>query len=194
MKGLLIKHGHSYALMIDKVLVAFAHPEDFSNDNVIGKLSLNNCRSIEYNCDFDKLIEEEYDKFDLDAKIIYRRQILDSLAEIVEKTLSLVADKQFTSNDMTDAYMIGKSYGQQLDEDFENFERIEDYEEQEKSYFENFKSGLNQTWTVEIERDETFNYRGSDAEILGSYNKTINTNLYKLDNKGCLILKRYGNN
>lgn len=51
MEAKLIKRGHSYALVSNEKLVAFTHPEDFSSNDTIGKLCLDNCQAIER--DFD---------------------------------------------------------------------------------------------------------------------------------------------
>ena len=60
MKAKLIKHGHSYAINLNDKLVAFAHTEDFSKYDTIGKLSLKNCLAIVRGYDLDELAIQKY--------------------------------------------------------------------------------------------------------------------------------------
>lgn len=174
LEGKLIKHGHSYALKIGEKLVAFAHPGDFTNDNIIGELSLTNCQAIERGYDLDELAKREYlDGYDTTK--LCRTCFKDGF----QKALEILGDKKFTEDDvrraMTHAlrqYHYGALYACQ---------------DGNHPTIDNFIQSLQQTeWDVEIEMEGPLVYP-ANLPRLGEERPTYRP---KLDQNGCLILKR----
>lgn len=192
MKAKLIKHGHSYALVLDEKLVAFAHPEDFSKNDTIGKLSLKNCESIERGYDLDEL-----------AKTIFPDKIFttDEEYEIpidgppyqwgfkvgFQKALELMGDKKFSEQDVKNIFAKTLENSPSMvshtrmisDEQYRHSVMDELYDRITKS--------LQQTeWDVEVEIDE-------EKEFIFDPAMGITQGHYldkpKLDGDGCLILK-----
>jgi hypothetical protein len=104
MKAKLIKHSHSYALLLNEKLVAFAHPEDFTKYMVIGKLSLKNCQSIERGFDLDDLIDLELPLDGTTGNISQRRGFKKGF----EKALELLGNKMFSEEDIHKAFHLGE--------------------------------------------------------------------------------------
>ena len=163
----LIKHGHSYALVLDEKLVAFAHPEDFSKNDTIGKLSLKNCESIERGYDLDELAN----------KLLYSKYPfhppndsgywLDMYKEGFQKALELMGDKKYSEGDMLECWNSAV---------------------RPSNFWSKFMDSLQQTeWDVEVEIDE-------EMEFIFDPTMGISQGHYldkpKLDENGCLILKK----
>jgi len=104
----LIKHGHSYALLRNDKLIAFAHPEDFTNDNVIGTLSLNNCQAIERGYDLDELSRKIREEEELQIKIgkslaegiTASLHFEEGVRKGFQKAIEILGDKKFTEEDV----------------------------------------------------------------------------------------------
>lgn len=98
----LIKHGHSYALLKDRKLIAFAHPEDFCNEHTIGKLSLKNCEAIANGYDLDELAEtfaknhSIYPTAQDDTEYGFKNGF--------QKALEILGDKKFSEEDIRKAF------------------------------------------------------------------------------------------
>ena len=167
MKGKLQIHGHSYALLLQEKLVAFAHPEDFSKDEyVIGALALENCQAIELGYDLDELAEES-------AKGLLEPMMRATAAIHFKagffKALELLSNKKFSEQDMRRSF--NRAYGM--------------YEYLEKDIldgvFENFIQQLDSTeWDVEIVMEPAL----KDCRE-GETNYFVPAT----DKNGCLILK-----
>ena len=162
----LIKHGHSYALLRNDKLIAFAHPEDFTNDNVIGTLSLKNCQTIERGYDLDELAkehlgnptEEELNKVSEFGYALYNSNLLE-FKKGFQKALEILGDKKFSLEQMLVAYNTNRS-GTLFDQLINSF------------------GGQQTEWDVEIEMEE--------VAIGDKYTPEPKP---KLDADGCLILK-----
>jgi len=176
MEGKLIKHGHSYTLLKDGKMVAFAHPEDFDNDNTIGKLSLKNCQAIERGYDLDELAKhcskQEY--YDWGGEV-FEQDYLDirytAYKQGFQKCLELMGDKKFSEEDLKSAILFGQS--------------MELWKEEEQ--IQKHIQSLQQTeWDVEIEMECP--QTGCDIECdIDCYEPNKKP---KLDSDGCLILRR----
>lgn len=198
MKAKLIKHGHSYALVLAEKLVAFAHPEDFSKNDTIGKLSLKNCQSIERGYDLDEL-----------AKTIFPDKIFTTNEEYetpidgfpyqwgfkvgFQKALELMGDKKFSDEDVKNIFAktlenapSTESHTRMIsDVQYRHFVMDELYDRITKS--------LQTEWDVEIEmqrvKDGT-KIIGAVKGVKGSGSKiTTYKSIPKLDADECLILK-----
>lgn len=53
--------------------------------DVCGKLLESNCKEVMYDLDLFDLVQEEYNQFDFDARVVYRRQLQESLANMFFK-------------------------------------------------------------------------------------------------------------
>jgi hypothetical protein len=158
MKAKLCKIDKEYFLhSIENNLIA-------TSDNLhINCLSMKNCESIERGYDLDELVNEEFSKFDQEARIVYRRQLQESLANMFSKALELMDDKKFSEEDMHEAYSLG--------------------EREDRSGFHGLLNSKQQTeWDVELIM-EIVDY-GLDEGGNPQYSKEA-----KLDPNGCLILK-----
>lgn len=159
MEGKLIKHGHSYALLKEGKLVAFAHPEDFSNDHTIGKLSIKNCEVIERGYDLDGLAIEYFKQIHMGFGI------LEAYKKGFQKALEVNADKRFTLKEMVDCW-----------------NRALEFQTHKETLGEYIKSLQQIGWDVEIEMENISD--GLDEMAQPQYYKQP-----KLDSDGCLILK-----
>lgn len=103
-------HGHSYVLIHEGKTIAFAHPEDFSSDDVIGKLSLKNCEAIKDGYDLDEFYKE-LDISKSDIHITERHYYKLGF----QKAIEILGDKKFSEEQMRMAY------GRQFDDSFPVF-------------------------------------------------------------------------
>jgi hypothetical protein len=132
-----------------------------SFDNPKGKLSLKNCQAIELGYDLNELAMG----YDLYEKINFVGQ-MRAYKEGFQKALEILGDKKFTENNIDEAFDTG----------YEMLDSPKKYNDTLKD----FKESLEQTeWDVEILCLHT-----------GNPKYTTNTGLPKLDENGCLILKR----
>lgn len=149
-----------------------------SFDNPIGKLSLKNCEAIELGYDLDELVSEEFQKFDQEARIVYRRQLQESLAVMFNKAVEILGDKKFTENNIDEAFDAG----------YEMLDSPKNYNDVLKE----FKESLEPTeWDVEIVMDKDCYSSAGRCDKLTMADCIICTPVtYLKDADGCLILKR----
>jgi hypothetical protein len=135
-----------------------------SFDNPKGKLSLKNCQAIELGYDLDELVKEDFFR----GKYQYHlaNNHLEFFKAGFQKALEILGDKKFSENNIDEAFDTG----------YEMLDSPKKYNDTLKD----FKESLEQTeWDVEIVCLHT-----------GDPEHTTNTGLPKLDENGCLILKR----
>ncbi len=137
-------------------------------DQELLQLSLKNCENIELGYDLDELVNEEFEKFDQECRILYRKQLQESLTNMFQKAIELTNHNKFSTDDMIHAIAIALKRTQTT------VDIIQDLQVKE--------------WNVEIEM------RSKNIDELRALNEGFlnNPNLYipKLDSFGCLILKR----
>lgn len=180
MKAKLIKHGHSYALLKDGKLIAFAHPEDFSNDHTIGKLSLKNCQAIERGYDLDELAEIKHpismlfdhhskhrDKYDCNLE--KRNAFIEGAKTILE----ILGDKKFSEEKM-------KLFAEYVWKEVRSG-RMKSMDE----LFNDWTSPQQTEWEVEIVGKELHEYN-----MCSNPKDHVSCFTPKLDAENCLILKR----
>ena len=138
-----------------------------SFDNPIGKLSLKNCQAIELGYDLDGLVENFWKEEFMKPGLIDT----NSYKEGFQKALEILGDKKFSEDDILKA--------------------IEMYYEKGKIFIEIIQSLQQTEWDVEI---YTLNDCQGDFEQCNKENFNCvlctDTGLPKLDENGCLILKR----
>ena len=165
---------NEYYLMKDGEELAIATTdESFIKELGAERLSKKNCQAIENGYDLDELVYEEFQKFDQEVRIVYRRQLQESLAAMFNKALKILGDKKFSEDDVI--YMIERSNKM-------NFTA--------KHLISNHKKT---EWLVEIEMEFNPINHASGLEITG--NELMDIAILenykpKLDADGCLILKR----
>ena len=138
------------------------------------KLSLKNCEAIENGYDLDDLA-------DVHGNIYAHSYNSETFKEGFQKALSILGDKKFSEKDMRRALSIG--YGRQFE--IEN-KQIE---------IDNYIQSLQQNeWDVEIEMENkqqlTNGYKNQPDNVIGFIAAYENVVVPKLDEDGCLILKR----
>jgi hypothetical protein len=74
------------------------------------KLSHENCDEIFGVVNVEKLVEEEYFKFDQETRVVHRRQLQESLASMFNKAMELNKDKQFTLDEAAKIWFAGQKY------------------------------------------------------------------------------------
>lgn len=171
MKAKLIKKDGHYFLEVEpntwtppnRFLSIIANTLEKTKGDIL-QLSIKNCQAIERGYDLDELVNEEISKFDQEARIVYRRQLQESLANMFSKALELMGDKEFSEGDIHEAFMFG--------------ERGDRY-----GLHDILKSRQQNELEVEIIK-EIIDY-GLDESCNPQYSKAP-----KLDENGCLILKR----
>lgn len=182
METKLIKHGHSYALLKDGKMVAFAHPEDFSNDHMIGKLSLKNCEDIKCGFNLDELAEKRF------GKSLHHASNRHSFREGFQMRDKMLGDKKFSEEDVLEISW-------ELFRDNPNIKKFSDF----KKCFEEHIQFIEQTeWEVEIEMDMILVGQcdcpcHSDGSTIMHFMACCHPKMVespKLDADGCLILKR----
>ena len=132
--------------------------------NPMGKLSLKNCEAIENGYDLDELADELTEHFNTFDAV--KSDIQVGFKAGFQKALELLGNKKFSEKDMSKAWSEG--YHRKVDGLNGNGLR----------YFDKFIQSLQQTeWDVEVEMD-----------ICGD--KVYAVPEPKLDENGCLILKR----
>lgn len=157
-----------------------AEQEPNVND-LTSKLSIKNCQAIERGWDLDELVEQEFSKFDQEVRIIYRRQLQESLANMFKKALEILGDKKFSEEDMSKAWSEG--YHRKVDELNGNGLR----------YFDKFIQLLQPTeWEVEIimKNSRTGKVINSESDLSWNEDGLCDEAVPLLDENGCLILKK----
>lgn len=184
MEAKLIKHGHSYALVLNKKLVAFAHPDDFSKNNTIGKLCIDNCQAIERNFDLvDHAIAYAGDKGHyLDPHGFSEKQmgLWEGYIDGFEQALKLMGNKKFSEDDVREAIVKARETvrGEFLYSD--------------KSIIQSLQQTEWLVEVVEIEDGEFYDKTQGEPprQFRTQHNKHFDAPTAKLDPEGCLILKR----
>ena len=165
MKATLIKKAEGwYNLYQDKIGIGSTHPELQGY-----KLSKQNCDEIFGVVDVEKLFNE------VDETIDFREFCSTSFKLGFNKAMELNKDKQFTLGDMKRAFNCGR--------DLESIDRFEDWRT-----FTHFINSLEPT-EIEVEVEmESMNIDEIREQGKGFLN--ANTKKPKLDENGCLILKK----
>ena len=180
MEGILAKTGNDYIL--------------YSKDNnVLGitsgtiegrKLSLHNCEDIERGYDLENLSRERLStRFDENSGY-HKFVFVEAYKEGFLKAMEIIGDKMYTESHM--AYMMAKTC-----EFVENhLDRISSVE-----FFNNtIKSLQPKEWDVEIQMENkqqlTNGYKNQPDNVIGFIAAYENVVVPKLDDDGCLILRR----
>jgi hypothetical protein len=164
-------------------------------DGTVNKLSKQNCDEIFEVVDVEKLADEY-----IVVKPKYREHehnlAVSAYKEGFHKAMELNKDKQFTLEDVLNAYMEGTNDGTQfeslMDYDSEDFDEAHEFaKEAEKE----FRESLQQPTEIEVEIEMELHptNHASGLELTG--NKLMDVAILenyqpKLDKNGCLILKK----
>ncbi len=194
MKAKLITDGNKNYSLLDynNELVATTMESELTNQ----KLSLKNCQAIELGYDLDELACNEIRidisvVKDIDAKRkknsspciplneggcvgsnLYNQ--VKGFEKGFQKALELMGDKKFSEEDMFDAVMLGCSFEGLGIEGVETYNELKDLV---------IKRNTQTEWDVEVVIEVINNGKGED----GLLHETVEP---KLDENGCLILKR----
>ena len=189
MKATLIKKAEGwYNLYQDKIGIGSTYPELQGY-----KLSKQNCDEIFGVTDVDKLADERF----LGSDDITNYNLKFGFKEGFSKAMELNKDKQFTLEDMLNAYMEGTNDGAQfeslMDYDSEDFDEAHEFaEEAEKEFRESLQQPTEIEVEIEMEKvvDET-KVVGAVKGVKGSGDKIITyKSVPKLDAEGCIMLKK----
>ena len=167
-------------LKSDGELIA-SDDEDFQHNYKVSKLSTKNCKAIEREYDLDELAEREATMHT--SRSTQNWETLKWGVKIgFQKALELMGDKKFSEGDMRKAYQKGEE---------DSYTQGGLTKQKEDSYIQSLQQ---KEWDVEIEmekvKDET-KIVGAIKGVKGSGNKiTTYKSVPKLDENGCLILKR----
>lgn len=184
MLGNLKKHKKGYSLIVDNVEIAIYDIE--RTERPLYSLSKSNCEKIELGYDLDDLSKQA---FPLDYNSQAEEQnYFERMAwkEGFRKALEIIDGRKFSKEDMqicrlqTELELLNKYYERiGLDADTE----IEETLEQLKSIQKN-------EWEVEVETENslTNGYKNQPENIIGFISEY--KSVPKLDENGCLILKR----
>ena len=94
----LVREENEYYLFNDGK--PFATTEEGLAKHYGKRLSVENCNDLFGIVNIEKLVEEEYLKFDQETRIVHRRQLQESLVNMFNKAIELNKDKLFTVEDM----------------------------------------------------------------------------------------------
>jgi hypothetical protein len=189
MKATLIKENDFYSLFKDNKIIAEINGHPLKS--ITGKLSKQNCDEIFGVVDVEKLAGQEVfqEYYDWGGEVFSEDYLISKRLHFIEgfnKAMELNKDKQFTLEDMLNAYMEGTNDGAQfeslMDYDSEDFDEAHEFaEEAEKE----FRESLQQPTEIEVEIEmETCSMNPLDFDCDEIIEKT------KLDSDGCLILKK----
>jgi hypothetical protein len=169
MKAELIKENNGYTLFVGGKIIGDTNGHPLKS--ITNKLSLKNCQAIERGYDLDELVNEEFSKFDQEVRIVCRRQLRESLANMFSKAVELMGDKKYSEEDLKRVFIEGSNwtkdeslkhdttFGQAMSKSIQSLQQTE--------------------WDVEIEMDAIPADRAP-----GGWDR-----FPKLDADGCLILK-----
>jgi hypothetical protein len=182
MKAKLIKDHTDYHIVNEEQFVIGTTDKGMLNCTDKHKLSLSNCQAIERGFDLDELVDEEISEFDQEARIVYRRQLQESLANMFSKALELMGDKKFSEDDMEKAYSLGWSNCNKFNES-EPITELHDF----------IQSLQQNEWEVEFEMEQKMvlvnGYENQPEDVIGFVANYSLKSVPKLDADGCLILK-----
>jgi hypothetical protein len=180
MEATLIKENDFYYLVKDNKIIAEidGHPLK----SITGKLSKQNCDEVFGVTDVEKLADERF----LGSDDITNYNLRFGFKEGFNKAMELNKDKQFTLEDMLNAYMEGTNDGAQfeslMDYDSEDFDEAHEFaEEAEKEFRESIQQPTE--IEVEIEMEDVIQLKTRARYI-------TNMGEPKLDAEGCIILKK----
>jgi|688.fasta_scaffold193729_7 hypothetical protein len=181
MKAKLIKDNDGYWL-------------DISDDNItkrplsdFGQLSIKNCEAIENGYDLDELIKDESSFMSDDTPLINKIEVEISFMRGFKKALEIRADKKYSEEDVLKELNKLNTMPNSILDTF-----TDDGEMVTMKWFE---QSLQRTeWDVEIEmetKQQLVNgYRNQAENVIGFIAEYENILVPKLDEDGCLILKR----
>ena len=153
-------------------VIASLNPTHFAES----KLSLKNCQAIENGYDLDELAEDFIrDVFDdKNIEIDLSNGIVISFIKGFQKALEILGDKKFSEEALYDPIMLGVAYEDTGIQGINNFSELK-----ELAVRRNIKT----EWEVIIEMEVINHGTGEDGKLI----ETVEP---KLDQNGCLILKR----
>jgi hypothetical protein len=144
---------------------------------VHNKLSIKNCQAIERGYDLDELADEVFEKRPKEIPYVDEYDFKQGVMVGFQKAVKLIGDKKFNEKDMANAVLYGMQKG--LD-----FGKVP---ETDNDWVRNYIKSLQQTeWEVEIEMIGPLVYPANlpkEGEQRPAFRN-------KLDENGCLILKR----
>jgi hypothetical protein len=165
MLGKLLKHDKGYSLIVDNVEIAI-----YSNqrqERPLYSLSKKNCEVIFNGYDLDELVEDNFKGL---RDCISDSDIAEFYISLVKTTVTeILGDKKFSEEDMRKAYGIGFS------------------QHGLKSFYSHIQSLQQTEWDVEIVT-EPMNLDEIREQGKGFLNS--NTNKPKLDENGCIVLRK----
>ena len=168
MKAKLIKENNFYKLIQNNtILVKISTNESINIHYSFGKLSLKNCQLVERDYDLDELADK-YEYVNYKGK---SKSYNIGFKHGFQKALELMGNKMYTADNIVDAYMAGHLRGMSTDMGENNIHPI---------CSEHLNSLQQTEWDVEI----VMEYVGKIK-----LNK-LHEMKPKLDEDGCLILKR----
>ena len=136
----------------------------------VPKLSLKNCKEVELGYDLDKLFQREIDELMFTGNLEDDSDYRSGMYRGAKILLEILADKKFSEEDVKKAILFGED-----NTDTESFDNLSNEE------VNKFIQSLQQTeWDVEI-------VMGDPIGISDKYTPDTKP---KLDENGCLILKR----
>jgi hypothetical protein len=172
MEGKLIKQEDGYYALYNTEGIFVS---DVNGGSLANRLSLKNCQAIENGYDLDELAESEYPIFNLSRNITTTIHTLhqESFKLGFQKALELMGDKKYTETDLYKAFLINSAGNNTT----------------LRNFFEQTVLPMihHNEWDVEI-----CCYIGNGDDESDSFKDPLvtNTGIPKLDNNGCLILKR----
>lgn len=164
MKGKLIKENNGYTLFVDGKV--FGDTDGHQLKSITNRLSIKNCQIIELDCDLDELIKKEIANGKLHPNDGAKKEGIERGIQIA---LEILGDKKFSEEDVI---LIAEyiRVASQSTPSVRTKDLIDEYQSLQKT-----------EWDVEVEMVKE--HIGS-----GCYKKYP-----KLDDEGCLILKKYKN-
>jgi hypothetical protein len=168
MRTILFKVDEIYTLMVGDKMIA-STDSDFQTDYEIGKLSKKNCDEIFGVVDVDKLGQKHYE---VHIKRGHTQE--DSLQRKIDFIIGFnkameLNDKLFTVEDIKKAFNRAYDLPKYLEKDIMN------------EIFDDYIQSLQQPREIEVEVGQTLVQSSIDGEAIWKY---------KLDENGCLVLKK----
>jgi len=207
MKAKLIKKDDHYFLEVDFWYPKYIHPTIIANtfdkpEGDVYQLSKQNCDEIFGVVDVEKLAGQEVfqEYYDWGGEVFSEDYLISKRLHFIEgfnKAMELNKDKEFTLDDMLNAYMEGTNDGAQfeslMDYDSEDFDEAHEFaEEAEKEFRESIRRPTE--IEVEIEMKKVVDERKTVGAVKGVYGSGHKITTYKsvpkLDKDGCIILKK----
>jgi hypothetical protein len=157
----------------DNFILTLNNPKEYTNE--LQPLSLKNCLKVVNNYDLDEMATEYAEKRK-ELDIPYANGLYYGFLEGFQKALELMGDKKYSEEDVRNAYFNGEK---------DSYVKGGQTKEMQNEFIQSLKQT---EWDVEIEM------RSKDIDELRESGEGFlnNKNLYipKLDEDGCLIIKR----